>query len=37
MYNDPDLKINWQLPAEDLILSEKDKKNFYLADILHRL
>ena len=37
MYNDPDLKINWQLPNDDLILSEKDKKNFYLADILHRL
>lgn len=37
MYNDPDLKINWQLQTDDLILSEKDKKNFYLADILHRL
>jgi dTDP-4-dehydrorhamnose 3,5-epimerase len=37
MYDDPDLKINWQLPPEDLILSDKDKKNFYLADILHLL
>lgn len=37
MYDDPDLKINWQLPQEDLILSDKDKKNFYLADILHLL
>lgn len=37
MYNDPDLKINWQLSNDDLILSEKDKKNFYLANILHRL
>jgi dTDP-4-dehydrorhamnose 3,5-epimerase len=36
-YNDPDLKINWQLPAENLVLSEKDKKNPYLADILHLL
>lgn len=33
-YNDPDLKINWQLPHEKLILSEKDKQNPYLADIL---
>jgi dTDP-4-dehydrorhamnose 3,5-epimerase len=37
MYNDPDLKINWELNNDELILSEKDKKNFYLADILHRL
>ncbi len=37
MYNDPDLSIDWQLPKEELILSDKDKKNFYLADILHRL
>lgn len=37
MYNDPDLKIDWQLPKDELLLSEKDQKNFYLADILHRL
>lgn len=36
-YNDPDLKIDWQLPAEKLILSEKDKQNPYFADILHTL
>ena len=37
MYDDPDLKIDWQLPKEKLILSEKDQKNFYLGDVLHRL
>ena len=37
MYNDPDLHIDWQLSKNELILSEKDQKNFYLADILHRL
>ena len=37
MYNDPDLKINWQLSKHELLLSKKDQKNFYLADILHRL
>ncbi|MBS1748094.1 MAG: dTDP-4-dehydrorhamnose 3,5-epimerase [Bacteroidetes bacterium] len=37
MYNDPGLNINWQLPESSLILSDKDKKNFHLADVLHRL
>lgn len=37
MYNDPDLNIDWQLPENEILLSEKDKTNFYLADILHRL
>lgn len=37
MYNDPDIKIDWLLSKDELILSDKDKKNFYLADILHRL
>ena len=36
-YDDPELQIDWQLPAKDLVLSEKDQKNPYLADILHRL
>jgi dTDP-4-dehydrorhamnose 3,5-epimerase len=37
MYDDPDLKIDWQLPKDEFILSDKDQRNFYLADILHRL
>jgi dTDP-4-dehydrorhamnose 3,5-epimerase len=37
MYDDPELNINWQLPKNELILSDKDQKNFYLSDILHRL
>lgn len=37
MYDDPDLKVDWQLSKNEIILSDKDKKNPYLADILHRL
>jgi dTDP-4-dehydrorhamnose 3,5-epimerase len=37
LYDDPQLNIQWQLPNDELILSEKDKKNAYLADVLHRL
>ena len=33
-YNDPELKINWQLPADKILLSDKDKANPYLKDIL---
>jgi dTDP-4-dehydrorhamnose 3,5-epimerase len=37
MYNDPSFKIDWRLPDEEIILSEKDKKNPLLKDILHTL
>lgn len=30
MWNDPALNIDWQVTAEDIILSEKDKKNSLL-------
>ena len=32
VYNDPDLKIDWQIPEKDIILSEKDKSLPYLRD-----
>lgn len=32
MWNDPALNIDWQIPTEDIILSEKDKKNPLLSD-----
>lgn len=32
-WNDPDLGIDWHVPAEDRILSEKDGKNKQLKDI----
>ena len=31
-YNDPDLKIDWQIPEEDILLSEKDKSLPFLRD-----
>jgi dTDP-4-dehydrorhamnose 3,5-epimerase len=31
-YNDPELKIDWKLPLDKLILSEKDSKLPYLRD-----
>lgn len=33
MYNDPDLNIDWILPRESLILSDKDKQNQFLKDL----
>lgn len=33
MWNDPVLAIDWQLPASDIILSDKDKVNPLFADL----
>jgi dTDP-4-dehydrorhamnose 3,5-epimerase len=37
MYNDPSFNIDWRLPDEEIIVSEKDKNNPLLKDILHTL
>lgn len=34
LWNDPELEIDWILPVEEIILSEKDKLNPLLKDIL---
>lgn len=34
-YNDPDLEIDWKLPLEDVITSEKDKHWTGLKDLYH--
>ena len=33
-WNDPQLAINWRLPAEAVLLSEKDKRHPLLADFV---
>ncbi len=33
LWNDPALDIDWQLPAEAVLLSEKDKRNPFLKDL----
>lgn len=33
LWNDPDLNIDWKIPVEDIILSEKDKKNALLKNL----
>lgn len=35
-FNDPDLKIDWCLPANQLVVSEKDKKHPTLKEYLNR-
>jgi dTDP-4-dehydrorhamnose 3,5-epimerase len=36
-YNDPQLAIDWQLPAADLIVSEKDQNNPAFAEAVNQL
>ena len=36
-WNDPALAINWHIPFEDVILSEKDRNNPYLSEIVDSL
>jgi dTDP-4-dehydrorhamnose 3,5-epimerase len=31
-WNDPDLAIDWQIPADKVLLSDKDKKHPFLRD-----
>lgn len=33
LWNDPALGIDWKLPAKDIVLSEKDKKNVLLNEL----
>ncbi len=32
LWNDPALNIDWQVPMEDIVLSDKDKKNPLLSE-----
>ena len=34
-YNDPDLKIDWKLEKEEIIVSEKDKELSFLKELRH--
>lgn len=34
LWNDPDIGIDWKLPEKDIILSEKDRQNPLLRDVL---
>lgn len=37
LFNDLDLNINWKVPLEKMILSEKDKKNIRFSDVISHL
>ena len=34
LFNDPDLKIDWKIPAKEMIISERDKKHPRLKDAI---
>ncbi len=34
LWNDPQLNIHWQLPLDDLVLSDKDKEGVLLKDVI---
>lgn len=34
IWNDPDLQIDWKVSAQDVLVSEKDSKLFYLRDLV---
>lgn len=34
-WNDPSLQIDWQLPPDKIIVSQKDKEHPFLADAIH--
>jgi dTDP-4-dehydrorhamnose 3,5-epimerase len=36
LFNDPALKIDWKIPAKDMIISERDKKHPLLKDAIFR-
>jgi dTDP-4-dehydrorhamnose 3,5-epimerase len=35
LFTDPVLEIDWRIPADKMIISDKDKNNPLLADCIH--